>query len=99
MLPASRAACVPVFIATPTSAWARAGRIVGAVAGHRHQAAGGLLVPDQRKLVLRRRLGEEVVHTGLGGDRGRGQRIVAGDHHGADADGCGAAGTAPGCRP
>ena len=25
MLPASRAACVPVFIATPTSAWASAG--------------------------------------------------------------------------
>ncbi len=25
MLPASLAACVPVFIATPTSAWARAG--------------------------------------------------------------------------
>ncbi|MNK90396.1 hypothetical protein D3C87_1104470 [compost metagenome] len=25
MFPASRAACVPVFIATPTSAWARAG--------------------------------------------------------------------------
>src|ERR1043165_3485005 len=28
MLPASRAACVPVFIATPTSAWASAGRAV-----------------------------------------------------------------------
>ena len=25
MLPASRAACVPVFMATPTSAWAKAG--------------------------------------------------------------------------
>ena len=39
MLPASRAAWVPVFIATPTSAWASAGSVVGAVAGHRDHAA------------------------------------------------------------
>ena len=34
-----------------------------------------------------RRLGEEVVDAGLRGDRGRRERIVAGDHHGADAHG------------
>ena len=85
MLPASLAAWVPVFIATPTSAWASAGRVVGAVAGHRHEVAAGLLALDQRHLVLGRRLGEEVVDAGLVGDRRRSQRVVAGDHDGADA--------------
>ena len=37
------------------------------------------------QLVLRRRLREEIVDAGLGGDRRRRHRIVAGDHHGADA--------------
>ena len=35
--------------------------------------------------VLRRGLRHEIVHAGFGGDGGGGQRIVAGDHHGADA--------------
>ena len=43
MLPASFAAVVPVFIATPTSAWASAGRVVRAVAGHRDELAALLL--------------------------------------------------------
>ena len=48
------------------------GRVVGAVAGHRHHVAAALLTPDQRQLLLRRGLGQEVVDAGLGGD-GRGR--------------------------
>ena len=85
MLPASRAAIVPVFIATPTSACASAG---ASLVPSPHIATSlplRLLVADQLELVLGRRLREEVVDPGLGGDGGRGQRVVAGDHHGADA--------------
>ena len=85
MLPASRAACVPVFMATPTSAWASAG---ASLVPSPHIATSlpcRLLLADQLELVLGRRLGEEVVDARLGGDRGRGQRVVAGDHHRADA--------------
>ena len=85
MFPASLAAEVPVFIATPTSAWASAGRVVGAVAGHRDELAALLLLLDQRHLVFGGRLGEEVVDAGLLGDGARGERVVAGDHDGADA--------------
>ena len=60
-------------------------RVVGAVAAHRDQLALGLLVADQLQLVLGRRLREEVVDAGFGGDRRRGHRVVAGDHHRADA--------------
>ena len=59
--------------------------VVGAVAGHRDQPAALLLALDQRHLVLGRGLGEEVVDAGLLGDGPGGQRVVAGDHHGADA--------------
>ena len=72
-------------MATPTSAWASAGRVVGAVAAHGDQTALGLFGPDQAQLVLGRRLGEEVVDPGLRGDGGGGHRVVAGDHHGAQA--------------
>ena len=61
------------------------GRVVGAVAGHRDELAARLLALDQRHLVLGRGLGEEVVDAGLVGDRRRGERVVAGDHHRADA--------------
>ena len=44
-----------------------------------------LLVADQLQLGLRRRLGQEIVDADFGGDGGGGQRIVAGDHHRADA--------------
>ena len=60
-------------------------RVVGAVAAHGDQLALRLLLADQRELGLRRGLGEEVVDARLGGDRGGGQRVVAGDHHRADA--------------
>src|SRR3954449_11755402 len=74
MLPASRAAMVPVFMATPTSACASAG-FVGAVAAHRHELALGLLGADELELVLRGGFGEEVVDAGLGRDCRRGHRI------------------------
>ena len=61
------------------------GRVVGAVAGHRHQPAVGLLLLDQGHLGLRRGLGEEVVDAGLLGDLGRREAVVAGDHDRADA--------------
>ena len=62
-------------------------RVVGAVAGHGHQVALGLLLLDEPHLGLGRRLGQVVVHPGLAGDGGGGARVVAGDHHGADAHG------------
>ena len=85
MLPASRAATVPVFIATPTSAWASAG---ASLVPSPHMATSLPLACSSRiscELRLRRRLGEEVVDAGLGGDGGGGHRVVAGDHHRADA--------------
>ena len=60
-------------------------RVVGAVAAHGDELALGLLVADEAQLVLRRRLGEEIVDAGFRRDRRRGHRIVAGDHDGADA--------------
>ena len=60
-------------------------RVVGAVAGHRHEVALRLLLADQRELVLGRGLGEEVVDAGFACDGRGGQRVVAGDHDGADA--------------
>ncbi len=59
--------------------------IVGAVAAHRDEPAASLLVADQLQLVLRRRLGEEIVDPRFGRDRRGRQRVVAGDHDGADA--------------
>ena len=61
------------------------GSVVGPVARHRDQPAAGLLPPDERQLVFRPGLGQEVVDAGLLRDRRRGERIVAGDHHGANA--------------
>ncbi len=82
---ASLAADVPLFIASPTSAWASGGRVVRAVAGHRQQVALGLLLADERDLLLGRRLRDEVVDAGFLGDRRRGPRVVAGDHDRPDA--------------
>ena len=85
MLPASRAAWVPVFMATPTSACASAGAsfVPSPVMATRWPAACSSRMRLQ--LRFRRGLGHEVVHARLGGDGGGGQRVVAGDHHGADA--------------
>ena len=59
--------------------------VVGAVAGHRHQPAFGLVVADHLQLGFGRGLGQEVVDTGLGGDGRGGEPVVAGDHHRLDA--------------
>ena len=59
-------------------------RVVGAVAGHGDQVALGLFLADALEFVLRRGLGDEIIHARFGGDGRGGQRIVAGDHHGAD---------------
>ena len=84
MFPASLAACVPVFIATPDVGLRQRRRIVGAVTGHRHQPTAALLLADQVHLVFGSGLGEEVVDAGfLRDDRSR-TRVVTGDHHGAD---------------
>ena len=58
--------------------------VVGAVAAHGDQLAFCLLVADQLQLGLRGRLRQKIVHARLGGDGGRGQGVVAGDHHRAD---------------
>ncbi len=84
MLPASFAACVPVFIATPTSACASAGASLVPSPVIATSLPSRLLALDQRHLVFGRRLGEEVVDARFGRDRRRGQRVVAGDHHRLD---------------
>ena len=44
----------------------------------------GLALADQRKLRFGRRFRKKIVDTRFGGDRGRRQAIVAGDHHRLD---------------
>ena len=85
MFPASLAACVPVFMATPTSACASAGASLvpsPVIATRRPPRCSSLMSVH---LVLGRGLGEEVVDAGFLGDDRRGARVVAGDHHRADA--------------
>ena len=60
-------------------------RVVGAIAAHGDQPAFGLLAADQLELALWRGLGKEIVDAGFGSDCRCGQRVVAGDHDGADA--------------
>ena len=85
MLPASRAAWVPVFIATPTSAWASAG---ASSVPSPHMATSLPLACSSR---ISRSLSSGVAWARKSStphfrrDRGRGQWIVAGDHDGADA--------------
>ena len=85
MLPASLAAWVPVFMATATSAWARAGASLVPSPVMATRRPPRLVLADELELGLGRGLGEEVVDARLGGDGGRGQRVVAGDHHRLDA--------------
>ena len=61
--------------------------VVGAIASHGHEFALGLLALDQRHLVFGLGLGQEIVDPGLAGDGGGRQRIVTGDHHGANSHG------------
>ena len=61
------------------------GSIVGSIAGHGHEFPFGLLAFDQRHLVFGLGLSEEIIDARFLGDRRRGERIVSGDHHGANA--------------
>ena len=85
MLPASRAACVPVFIATPTSAWASAGAsfVPSPVMATRCPAA----CSSRMRLSFCSGVACAMKSStpGFGGNGGGGERIVARDHHGSDA--------------
>ena len=59
--------------------------IVGAVAAHSDQTAVVLFVANAREFFLWRGFGEHVIHTSFGSNRSGRQRVVAGDHHSADA--------------
>ena len=85
MLAASRAGWVPVFMATATSAWARAGASLVPSPVMATSRPPVLVLADQGQLLLGGGLGQEVIHAGFGGDGRGGQRIVAGDHDGLDA--------------
>ena len=61
--------------------------VVGAVAGHRDEAALSLFLLDVLEFVFRCRLRQEVVDAGFLSDGRGGERIVTGDHYGADAHG------------
>ncbi len=65
MLPASLAAWVPGVHGHADVGLGQGGGVVGAVAGHGHQVAAGLLGLDAGHLVLGRGLGQEVVDAGL----------------------------------
>ena len=85
MLPASLAACVPLFIATATSACASAGASLvpsPVIATMWPSAWYSRISASLASGVASAR---NVVDAGLGGDRGGGQLVVAGDHHGLDA--------------
>ena len=71
-------------MATPTSACASAGAslVPSPVIATSRPSACSLL--DVFELVLRRGLREEVIDAGFLCNRGGGQRVVAGDHDGAD---------------
>ena len=87
MLPASLAACVPVFIATPTSAWASAGASLVPSPVMATSLPSACSSRMRASLFSGVACGEEVVDAGFGRDGGGGQRVVAGDHDGADAHG------------
>ena len=99
MLPASFAAWVPVFMATPTSAWASAGASLvpsPVIATSLPSACSRLISAILSSGVA---CGEEIVDARFLGDRRGGQRVVAGDHHRLDAHRAEVRRTARGCRP
>src|SRR5581483_2221090 len=61
------------------------GCVVGAIAGHRDELALRLLALDQVHLVFGLRFSEEVIDAGFAGDSGRCERVVTGNHDGANA--------------
>ena len=85
MLPASLAADVPVFIATPDVGLGERRRVVGAVAGHRDQPAALLLPLISASLssgVASARKSSTPASSAIAFAV---TRVVAGDHHGPDA--------------
>ena len=80
MFAASRAGCVPVFMATATSAWARAGASLVPSPGHGHHTPAGLVLADEVQLALRRCFCKEIIDSGLCSDRRCSQAVVSGDH-------------------
>ena len=58
--------------------------VVGTVATHGHQSPVILLMANARQFFLGRGLGQHVIHTGFGRNGCGGQRVVTGDHHGAN---------------
>ena len=61
------------------------GSVVGAVADHGDELALGLFFANEAELGFGGGFGAEVIDAGFGGDRGGGERIVAGDHDGPQA--------------
>ena len=80
MSEAAIATSAPVPIAMPRSAWARAGRVVDAVADHRDDVPLVLQRDDVLGLLRRQHLGEHVLDADLAGDGGGGGGVVAGEH-------------------
>ena len=74
MFAASLAAGVPEFMATPTSAAARAGASLVPSPVMATSRPCGLLLLDDGEFVLGGGLGHEVIDAGLGGDRLGGDR-------------------------
>ena len=77
----SMATSVPAPMAMPTSARARAGRVVDAVADHGDLQATGLQLGDLGRLVLGEHLGEHLVDAEVAADGLGDLAGVAGDHH------------------
>ena len=84
MLPASLAACVPLFMHDRHVGLCQRRSVVGAVADHGHQLAAGLHLADELKLGFGRCLREVIVHPGFDCNRRRCQRVVAGNHDAFD---------------
>ena len=99
MLPASFAACVPVFMATPTSACASAGASFvpsPVIATRRPPACCSRISFSFASGVASARKSST---PGLGRDRRGGERVVAGDHHRLDAHRAQLGEPLAGCRP
>jgi hypothetical protein len=79
---------VPVPMAMPTLAWVRAGRVVDAVADHRHRPKRAPAAADLGHLALGQHLGQHVVNAGLPGDGLGGAAVIAGDHGRLQTQGC-----------
>ena len=85
MLPASLAACVPGVHGDADVGLGERRRVVRAVAGHRDELAALLLLLMSASFVSGVASARKSSTPASCGDRRRGERVVAGDHDGADA--------------